>query len=367
MKSRMIWEEIGIETIPLWKGMKTPVLKGWNDLEPNFQWSRVAEGIQWNIGCRSGNGISFIDCDDGQTVGVVDDKFSSLGLKPLKIETLRGCHYYLRLQGVPEGFNISKLSIGAGELRCNRSFVVAPNSIVKGFQYEIIRGSPKSFLRQPVIDWDDLLWLLPKAKRETRGKLNQLPVPLLKINTPKRVYVLLEQLSNSKIEKRYASRSEVDAAIIACLSLAGWNYHSVKTFFDENVLSQKSHYADYENDQGQDSYFSRSYGRVVMDLSSNPNRQKVASFYQDVLNDDTLKRTDRAVYLELLRDCFKWDRLEAHLSIRDLEKLTNIPFKTVSRIFNRLCEKGYLECLSKGTFKDRKRSIYLICLPEMTH
>ena len=355
MNSRMVWQDIGIETIPLWKGRKIPVLKGWNDLNPSFQWSRVAEEIRWNIGCRSGNGISFIDCDDAPTVGVVEDKLSSLGLEPLSIETLRGKHYYLRLQGIPEGFNISKLSIGSGELRCNRSFVVAPNSIVKGFQYEIIRGSPKSFLRQPVIDWDDLLWLLPKAKRVTRGKLSTPPIPLLKRDVPPRVWHLVDVLSRGELDK-YQSKSELECAIVTILILQGWSFNEIKSFFGRIISKLKAHYSSKGKHKG--SYLKITFSNALLELTSSPCRKAIASYYQ---NDLTFKNdSDRNVFKALLSICWQWNNWTIHASTRDIAQLSGFSQTGVWNALNRLQRQGAIELLARGTYKGKKASLWRV-------
>jgi len=369
------WKSLGFDVIPLLPNTKDAFITGWQEKGPKKQWEEARgknPSAKFNLGIRlgsdlSGGKVAVVDCDNKSSVRAVGDKFNSMGLhQSLRILTPRGgLHYYLRISEPPKdrhSFNLDK-SVGKGEFRfgCG-SQVATVDSTINDKRYLFFGGfNPETFLRQPVIDFDDLLWLIPEIKT-AKTKVSKLPVPLLEIDIPKRVDVLLDALSRGEVPKKYkeSRRSGIEAAITDCLILAGWDYHSIKTFFDKNVLPLNSHYRDYP-DRHRSNYLRLTYINVLGDLTSSPQRKEIADYYVDIQNDNSFKKeNDKNVFKGLLSVGWKWNSWTPSASERYLSQLSNIPPSTLRRSLRRLQEQGRITLFLKAKFGDKKGSTYRI-------
>jgi hypothetical protein len=126
--ARMIYDELGFDTLPLIPGAKRTYARSWQRRLSFRLWHNAPESA--NIGIRGGGfaRVAFIDCDEPRAFKNVTDWLASLGYRndsyPV-IQTASGAgrHVYITLAGALSG-DARDLSgeIGAGEFRygCGR-------------------------------------------------------------------------------------------------------------------------------------------------------------------------------------------------------------------------------------------------------
>ena len=148
--SAAAYTKLGFDPIPLIRGSKRPLRKGWQIQPPEVMW-RVAP-IDANLGLRGGGQVNaaFIDCDDKKVPGTFSNAqmwleglgFVSGDYPLVKTASGSGRHIYFSLDGSIEG-NSYALSqeFGAGELRFGSgAYVVAPPSNVDCQEYQLLDG-----------------------------------------------------------------------------------------------------------------------------------------------------------------------------------------------------------------------------------
>ena len=123
-------------------------------------------------------------------------------------------HFWLKATNVPmdigSRYNLPS-QIGAGDIRIHRNaYVVAPGSKLPEGEYKFIQGSIESFSAQPIIEWKDLIWLLPSYANGlvpiSNDEIIQLPLRLIYRDEPKILYYLTKLLHAKKSERISKSR-----------------------------------------------------------------------------------------------------------------------------------------------------------------
>jgi DNA-binding MarR family transcriptional regulator len=342
---RQRYESLGLVTIPL--SGKSPIDQAsWKETSPQDQWMRLAADFKGNIGIIAGDGVSVVDADNTETAIAVDYGFKSMGLSPATVLTPRGKHFYLNIANVPKEFNWCRLSIGLckGELRARNSYVVAPCSQINGISYQWEKGGPEALRSQAVVEWEDLLWLLPE--QPTDPLIKEIPVRLLYRDIPRKAKDLLETLRGVKkgqVVDKYGSRSEAEAAVIAMLILAGRSYDDILRVFIERSPG-KFHDAKGKDKQ---SYFDRTYHRALSKIAAHPTRQEIAEAWVAAQSNPFWPGGNgyltRDTYLGLLAICWQFGSWQVGASERDLAEYAAASQAGVHHALERLVKRQIIQ------------------------
>ena len=347
---RNCYELLGIRTIPLIG--KSPLDSiSWKTTPYEEQWQRVGNKTDINIGIVTGNGLAVIDADNMETANAICAGLISMNLSPISVLTPRGMHFYVRIEGVPDQFNQARLMPGIykGEFRTQNSYVVAPFSTVNGKTYSWNTGRPEDLKTQSVVQWKDLLWLLPE--QSSVSLIEELPIRLLHRDMPEKVKNLLNQLAGAvkgHAVEEYHTRSEAEAAVVAILILAGWSYEEILDTF------LKYGPGKFHDSKGKDQqrYFDKTYYRVLSKMASNPIRQKIAATWKIV---DTNPHwigangyAKRDTYLGLLAICWQFGTWNISASERDLAEYATTTQPSIHKILYKLSKLGIIQKTSEG-------------------
>lgn len=145
LQHALAWAKRGYPVFPLAPDSRTPAWSDWDwrvgattDAATIEAWWGAGE---WNIGCRTGNGLVVVDLDvkhKGQngiaSYMALDGDTNTLAVRT----TTGGMHLYF----AGEGRN-SQAKIGAGiDTRGDGGYVVAPGSTINGRAYEVVADRP---------------------------------------------------------------------------------------------------------------------------------------------------------------------------------------------------------------------------------
>lgn len=318
------WTAAGVPTIPLRPNSKRALCAAWNLTPTPEQWAE-ANGRACNIGALMGNGLVAVDCDAPATVEAVRAALDGMGLRWPEVQTQSGGrHYYGRCADAPDWFNWSTLAreVGPGELRARNAYLVAPCSEVDGRPWRFVAGAPESLPKLRPIAWRDLAWLLDAQNATAQaapGNLEHPPLRLVWRPMPERVRALLRASALTRGPSRpfegYASRSEAEYGAVAGLILSAWSFDEIRATFDE---LQPGHYRDAPN---REQWLARAYESALGWLASTPERMTIADAYRAAELAPWPGRgggLERAVYLGLLADCWRWGAWEVRASVRCL-------------------------------------------------
>ncbi len=369
---RSRWEAAGADCIPLQPNDKRPVCKSWQTRAPSEQWAEVGAAFAGNVGVRLGRGLAVGDCDAVQTLANLEGLLAGLGLRPDRLPVVATAtaghrHVLVRLEGAPEGTSRAnfRADVGRGHLAWGPGSQVAePCSVVDGRAYRFTRNGPEALRLLPPLRWADLAALLPPVAVATRPKvatsaagwLEVPPVRLLWRELPKRAAILLTLLATApKGEpvtipngREYASRSEAECGIVAMCILSGWGYAEVRELF---TRWQPGHWREQKNPARA---LHREYCNVLAELAANPLRRTVADVYRAAEAWPWAGRgglLERAVYLGLLAEAWKWDTWRPSVSRRTLAEYAACGLATVGRALGRLQESGLVERATVATYR----------------
>lgn len=351
------WTRAGVPTMPLPSGEKFPPVKGWTSRSPADMWAEVGgPTFRGNIAVIAGNGLVLVDCDAQETEQHVRHGLESLGLTPPEVSTPRGGrHFYVKATSVPDSLNFRHLArdIGPGELRANNAYCAAPCSIVNNRRYRFQVGSPEAIPALKVVDWGDLVWLLPPTPNVQAGRstasppplvrtIAALPLPLVKRGMPALAADILQRLPYQQKGTgigHYTTRSEEEQAVITMLVLAGWALPDIRFQFQQQ---RPGHYAKHANPE---SYLETSYQNAITELASRPTRLEIAELYTDAQAWPWPGRgglLDCKVFLALLAVCWQFDSWTVHPSLRDLAQHAACSVMGARNALNRLHEHGLI-------------------------
>jgi len=334
----------GVPVIPLKANDKKPVFdkpgRGCFTISPDEQWREVG-GSQFrgNIGAILGEGIAVLDADSAQAVSSIDAWLDGSGLQVPTVKTVSdGRHYWLRVSSAPSDFYYKHLSreIGDGELRVSRSYVAVPCSAIGQKRYKFISGSPEALQSTRVITWQDLLkFVQPGAPGR---EFEALPVRLVRREMPARAYLLLDLLRDAQpgapIDK-YKSPSEAEAAVIAILILAGWQYEEIAEVFES------AEPASFEAQSGKHrkQYFEHTWQNVLSELCNTPERIELAELYHQADEMAWPGRSgalNKATYKALLAVAWQFATFEPEVSGRVLAEHATASRKGIQNALERL-------------------------------
>jgi len=333
-------------TIPLWPNTKRPIAGTWQSTSPDRQW-RTAP-LDANIGITHDGRLINLECDNRVVPATFDHVMAGLrGLGIAEPPIVRsasgvGRHVYLRCADAPGDVAYRKLSseVGAGELRVGAGAMsVLPESVVGDNTYALICGDWRCI---PVVEWRDLLWLLPLQRAITQNET--LPVRLnFRPITPgiESLFDAVAKAGRGEPVGKYPSRSEAEAAIAAALVLNGWTFDDIRHEFERRNCG---HYHDTKRYRQR--YLANTYANALAVIMSSPVRQSLAADSHSAESAAWPGRTgnsDRATYLALLSECYRAGGIEASVSIREVSEHAAINPATAYRSLRRLWANDLIE------------------------
>lgn len=349
------YSDIGLQPIPLLTNSKQTDLHNWPSRPVADLWQEADRDPSRyaNIGLRAGAGVAIIDADNEPTVSAVSDHLSGLGLTAGGLPVVRSWqvgrrHFYLSLTDAPLDRSAVDLSNGlGGELRFgNGAYCVAPHSVIDGRHYELESGS---WLQLPRVTWQDLTPLLSSPTVDA-ADLDAVPVPLLRRDRlPRHTWHLLNWLTTAErgmTYENYASRSEVEFAVLLSLIRSGRTYNDAAALFGKH---QPRHYKETHAPQ---SYLARSWRNAVSLFSKTTPRPALAEQYHLAQSVSWRLDTDRRVYTAVLSCAYEQATVRPSAAQRDLALLAGVKCrKTVGRSLDRLIESELLMPVADGREK----------------
>jgi hypothetical protein len=336
--ARLMYTELGFDTLPLISGSKKPYACAWESRLSFRLWQNAPQGV--NIGIRGGGlaNVAFIDCDEPRTFERVTKYLAGLGYRgdsyPL-VQTTSGVgrHIYITFASELSG-DARKLSneIGAGEFRYGvGAYVVAPPSLInEGAGYSLISGD---FSIRPTLKVQDVLPILGNREISTVHK----PTPSRKA---------LALLHGKNIEN-YSSRSEAEQSLIASLVDSGFSFGEVLDLFNHYPCAGKYSEFKARNLKNAERWLLKSYTEAARwtETHESKARQIAKSVIAWAESRPWQGRTgavDQLIYLAHANIAYKAGRLTYAAACRDLAELAGISHMTATRATWRLCNSGLL-------------------------
>jgi len=267
--------------------------------------------------------LALLDCDSGESLDMMRALVrAQLGADPLVSLSARGGHIWLR---TPQPVMTARWA--GGELRGYRAYVVAPGSIhPSGARYKWANDGA------PIIRCDTPLPGIPWQYIQ-RDRIPRLAAAIMR--------------GDERVIKRYATRSEIDWALILSLTNAGASFERVRACyvasrhpkhldpsrrdFDKRLLAEylrakdEAHHADY--------------------VAAREMAERVRAWALSAAFPGTSPRTretDRRVLVAHARRAIKAGKSEWHMSLRDVEQAAQVTLMTAHHATRRLIKAGLL-------------------------
>jgi len=331
--------ERGANVIPLSPASKEPAGRwahwathpqAWDDVERMF----TRAGPEANIAALGGihsqavtdgwGYLALLDCDSGEALDMMRALVkATLGADPLISLSARGGHIWLR---TPQPVRSARWP--GGELRGYRAYVVAPGSIhPSGTRYkwandgaEILRCDKPL----PGIPWQYV----------QRDRIPRLAAAIMR--------------ADERVLSRYATRSEVDWALILSLTNAGASFERVKACyiasrhpkhldpsrrdFDKRLLAEYLRAKEQGN---------RADYVAAREMAERIKAWALSAEFVGVT--PRTRETDRRVLIAHCDRAIKAGKSEWHMSRRDIEQAAQVGHITASRATQRLINAGLLK------------------------
>ena len=267
--------------------------------------------------------LALLDCDSRDALDMMRALVkATLGADPLTSVSARGGHIWLR---TPQPVRSARWA--GGELRGYRSYVVAPGSIhPSGARYKWANDGAE-ILRcdgLPGIPWQYI----------QRDRLPRLAAAIMR--------------GDERVLKRYATRSEVDWALILSLVNAGASFERVRALY---LASKHEKHLDPSRRD-----FERRLMAEYLRAKEQGNRAdytQARKMAEDVkawaLSEEfkgtspRTRETDRRVLIAHCDRAIKAGKHEWHLSLRDVMQAAQVGLMTASRATQRLINAGLLK------------------------
>jgi len=330
--------ERGANVIPLLSGSKEPAGRwahwathpqAWPDVErlfaradPNANIAALggihsaAVGDDWGY-------LALLDCDSGDALDMARALVhSQLGADPLVSLSARGGHIWLRTP-----WPLKSARWAGGELRGYRAYVVAPGSVhPSGILYRWANDGAE------ILRCDKPLPGVPWAYVE-RDQIPRLAAAIMR--------------GDERVIKRYATRSEVDWALILSLTNAGASFERVRALY---LASKHEKHLDPSRRD-----FERRLMAEYLRAKDEANRadytqarelaERVKAWALSAAFAGTSPRTretDRRVLVAHAERASKAGKHEWHLSQRDVEQAAQVSAPTARIATRRLIKAGLL-------------------------
>ena len=364
--------ELGYRPIPLKPLEKVPIFANWQSRSIDEQW-RSCSCANPNYGLCSGskNGIfagkslAILDWDNHN--GHEDNEalfryFTGLGVHLKSGATLvvrsahGGLHVYFSVKGtLPPGHSIHLLpSFGFGEVKIGlHSYTLGPGCMLRDqLLYEVLHGW---FDRIQEIWFQDFI---PILKLPQTVSLPEVPLP----DGSKCISQQLRKLLAGEGIKRFKSRSEMEAAILSRLYLAGFTFPEAFTIFKRNPCGGRFTEEFKANPGKGYKWLENAYQDVAAWVASNPSQEgrRIAEaaikWAESIRWHGKAGRTDKACFLAHAGTALKYNRVTYILSKLDLARLAEVDPKSATVSNKRLQEARFIELVEKGTYSGRKAS-----------
>ena len=329
--------ERGANVIPLLSGSKEPAGRwahwathpqAWPDVErlfaradPNANIAALggihsaAVGDDWGY-------LALLDCDSGDALDMARALVhSQLGADPLVSLSARGGHIWLR---TPQPVKSARWA--GGELRGYRAYVVAPGSV-----------HPSGILYRWANDGAEILRCdglpgVPWAYVE-RDRIPRLAAAIMR--------------ADERILKRYATRSEIDYALIVSLTNAGASFERVRALYlaSRHPKHLDPSRRDFERRLMAEYQRARDESDRADYVAARELAERVKAWAMSAAFVGTSPRTretDRRVLVAHAKRASKAGKSEWHMSLRDVEQAAQVTLMTASRATKRLIKAGLL-------------------------
>lgn len=327
--------QAGVTTIPL-PSFSKGAAYSWTSIAPAQAWLDYGS-TAGNIGILAGNTLAIIDQDTEAATYAVDTWAGGLGLELPTVYSATPGHRqsYLRCLDIPEGVTVAKLDIDAvSDFRAHRAYAVAPPSAVyigddlRRYKWAGPSDAELLMVQRP-IKWRDLEPLLLRKPGDAGELLDAPPLRLLWRPAP-------DALARLELAARAPQglRSEIEAAALCGMAVAGWDFDAVRSAF---VELQPGHYRD-AGKHG-DSYLWHTWRTGITMLAAQGERPAIAASYHAASSAAWPGRSgayDRAVYLAMLAIAWAQETWTISASCRDVAQYAAIGVKTASYALKRL-------------------------------
>jgi predicted transcriptional regulator len=341
------WTAAGIPTIPLRPYRKAPMCEAWQARASADQWEAVGgTAFRGNIGVCTGQGLAVLDADSERTVEAVERHLTAMGLKPPTVQTASGTgrHYYLMINDAPDGnFTLLSDGVGPGELRWGAgAYVVAPCSLVDDERYRFVAGAPEQITSQKPVPWTDLMWAVADQGPDVLA-FDRVPVELTRRDIPRRADVLLTVLGQAEKGQRlgcYPTRSEAEAAVVAMLILAGWDFEEIRQEFETR---NPGHFAEHAKPAW---YLRYTYQKLLNQIASTPERLELARCWRGARDAAWPGRggaLEKNSYLALVASAWRAGAWTVRASYREIAEHAGASTSGVHGALERLQEAGQIE------------------------
>ena len=354
--------ERGANVIPLLSGSKEPSGRwahwathpqAWPDVErlfaradPNANIAALggihsaAVGDDWGY-------LALLDCDSGDALDMARALVhSQLGADPLVSLSARGGHIWLR---TPQPVKSARWA--GGELRGYRAYVVAPGSV-----------HPSGILYRWANDGAEILRCdglpgVPWAYVE-RDRIPRLAAAIMR--------------ADERILKRYATRSEIDYALIVSLTNAGASFERVHALYlaSRHPKHLDPSRRDFERRLMAEYLRAKEQGNSADYTQAREKAERVRAWALSAAFPGTSPRTretDRRVLVAHCDRAIKAGKSEWHLSLRDVVQAAQVTLMTASKATKRLINAGLLERKRKFIGECAQTYVWGERLPKVEH
>lgn len=338
-EQRLNFVKAGYDVIPLIPLDKKPLCKGWQKRPPVTQWHNAPTDS--NLGLRAGNGIAFIDCDDGHEGGQgtfenVTRWLAGLGyacetLPVVQTASGNGRHVYVNFAGNLLGsYRKFVTSFGVGEFRYGAASQVAtfPSVIEGGGEYKLLQGDISQL---PTLDIKDIAALVDiNAAVETKQS--------------KRPSALALAIMQGVKPDRYSTASEGEAALVLSLHNSGFTFDDIKRVFETSPCL--GHYGEKHKAKGTSEavrWLELTYKNAVnYAANESKTRRTIAGWLAYASAAGWNRVTDKNLYIAHAKIAHKAGRFEYSADVRTLSLSAGVGRDAVSVGNKRLTEAGGL-------------------------
>lgn len=364
----------GIVTIPLEPNSKQPFSGG---IDPTTgkkereSWLYTSPSELWEMAPRDANlavklgqpvkrgKLAAIDGDSPQTAHTLTNYLNSIGINPATVPQVAtpsksGRHFYVATTP-PDWYTWGHLApdVGAGELRVNHCYTVAPVSVVTAGMYQFVNGDPGWLALAPFIEWRDLVPLLKNSETQRDIQAPRVfPVRLVKREPAPRVFQVFDNLAETPTGNPvpfddtgngipYHSRSEAEFGICVMLALAGWEFDDVYHEFKRRNVGKFA-----EKGKHGRRYLETTYTNALAAIASNPTRRELSQVIETVKAQPWPGRAGlytQKTLLAMLAYYWQFATRETTINQRDLVVYTGLTRKAVGKAIPRLMQAGYIQ------------------------
>jgi len=338
--------QAGYDVIPLRPASKLPLRKAWERKPTVNQWYNAPADS--NLGLRAGNGIAFLDCDDGHKNGKgtfenVTRWLAGLGydvdtLPVVQTASGIGRHIYVSFTGNLFGSRRNFVtSFGLGDFRYGAASYVAtfPDVIDGGGEYKLLQGD---ITKLPTLDIKDIAALVDINAAVKEPKQSKRPSSLA-----------LAIMQGAKPD-RYSTASEAEAGLVLSLHNSGFTFDEIKQVFETSPCL--GHYANKHKAKGANEaerWLKLTYTNAVnYSQNESKTRRIIASWIERATAGAWNNVNDKNLYIAHAKKAHDVGRFEYSADVRTLSLSSGVTIMTVSNGNKRLTKAGGLAVIERG-------------------